>query len=431
MEPLPLEVRARVVALASDRLGMLAADAVPVSLKSVQRFTPSKRAKLGAAALAAALESEPVFRQSVAELAKERFPETALALKAGTPPDASVEELAALGYLTRAPGWEELVEKAREELAARHAGRSGAAELDAVTRLTEQLEAVRAHGREALAAARAQAEASEQDLAVVRKKVREIGDRAGRAEAAQRVAEAKLAEAHADLEELRSGRAAELRTVQDQLTDAQHAVVEAKKAAREGRQDDQLRLRLLLDALMGAAQGLRRELALPPVDGRPADAISGDYAVPAAGPSLQGRSAEDPTLLDALLNVPLTHLIIDGYNVTKTAYGALPLESQRARLLGGLGALAARTSAEVTVVFDGADGSVAVAVPAPRGVRLLFSRTGETADEVIRRLARHEPEGRPVVVVSSDKEVIDGVVRTGARAVPSIALARLLDRGSV
>jgi predicted RNA-binding protein with PIN domain len=79
-------------------------------------------------------------------------------------------------------------------------------------------------------------------------------------------------------------------------------------------------------------------------------------------------------------------------------------------------------------VFDGAEGTVPVALPAPRGVRLLFSRRGETADEVLRRLTRHEPQGRPVVVVSSDKEVADGITAAGAAAVPSLALLRLLDR---
>jgi predicted RNA-binding protein with PIN domain len=82
----------------------------------------------------------------------------------------------------------------------------------------------------------------------------------------------------------------------------------------------------------------------------------------------------------------------------------------------------------VTVGFDGAEGTLVTALPAPRGVRLLFSRRGETADEVLRRLVRHEPVGRPVVVVSSDREVADGVTEAGATAVPSPALLRLLER---
>jgi predicted RNA-binding protein with PIN domain len=320
------------------------------------------------------------------------------------------------------------VATAAEELSVRSAHAAGAAHVDAVERLTEQLEAVRATGRAELVAARHEARAAAAELAAVRRRVRELGDRAGRAEQAHRAAESALAMARAELDGVRSSREEELRVLHVRVAEAERAVDEARHAVREGRQDDQLRLRLLLDALVGAAQGLRRELALPPTDARPADALARDYAVPLSSTSLQGRTADDPALLSALLAVPMTHLVVDGYNVTKTAYGGLALDAQRGRLLAGLGVLAARTAVEVTVVFDGSDGAVPVAVPAPRGVRLLFSRTGETADEVVRRLVRNEPEGRPVVVVSSDKEVIEGVRRPGARAVPSVALARLLER---
>jgi predicted RNA-binding protein with PIN domain len=66
---------------------------------------------------------------------------------------------------------------------------------------------------------------------------------------------------------------------------------------------------------------------------------------------------------------------------------------------------------------------------APRGVRVLFSAPGEIADDVIRRLVAAEPEGRPLMVVSSDKEVATDVARAGAYAVPSALLLRRLDRG--
>jgi predicted RNA-binding protein with PIN domain len=118
---------------------------------------------------------------------------------------------------------------------------------------------------------------------------------------------------------------------------------------------------------------------------------------------------------------------VDGYNVTKTGYGELPLDRQRSRLTTRLSALAAQTGAEVTVVFDGATLDSPRNSP-PRGVRVLFSPAGTTADIVIRRLVRAEPAGRPVVVVSSDREVADGVRAAGARAVPSTGLLRRLDR---
>jgi predicted RNA-binding protein with PIN domain len=114
--------------------------------------------------------------------------------------------------------------------------------------------------------------------------------------------------------------------------------------------------------------------------------------------------------------------------VTKTGYPALPLEQQRIRLLGGLAMLAQRTQTEVTCVFDGQDLDVPVIMAPPRGVRVRFSRTGETADELIRRLVRAEPQGRPVVVVSTDREVADGVRKAGARPVASILLLNRLAR---
>ena len=65
----------------------------------------------------------------------------------------------------------------------------------------------------------------------------------------------------------------------------------------------------------------------------------------------------------------------------------------------------------------------------PRGVRVLFSRPGQTADAVVLQLVGAEPAGRALVVASSDREVAAGAVARGAWAVPSASLARLLERG--
>ncbi len=119
----------------------------------------------------------------------------------------------------------------------------------------------------------------------------------------------------------------------------------------------------------GAAQGLRRELALPAVDGSPADdveALVAEHGTRAS--SGRGRVApDDPALLDELLALPRVHLVVDGYNVTKTAWPDLPLERQRDRLLRGLAPLAARSGAEVTVVFDAAETQERPGGEPPRG----------------------------------------------------------------
>lgn len=63
---------------------------------------------------------------------------------------------------------------------------------------------------------------------------------------------------------------------------------------------------------------------------------------------------DDPALVEQLLRLPCAHLV-DGYNVTMSAWPELPPDRQRDRLVAGLTAVAARTGAEVTVVFDPAE----------------------------------------------------------------------------
>jgi predicted RNA-binding protein with PIN domain len=161
----------------------------------------------------------------------------------------------------------------------------------------------------------------------------------------------------------------------------------------------------------------------------PADVVAAESAARPVAPGRSARAldADDPQRLDQLLALPRAHLVVDGYNVTKTGYPEISLEQQRSRLISGISGLAAQTGAEVTVVFDGAERVVGLP-PAPRGVRVLFSAKGQTADELIRRLVRAEPPGRPVVVISSDKEVADGVRHHGAYPLSSNTLLRRLGR---
>ena len=165
----------------------------------------------------------------------------------------------------------------------------------------------------------------------------------------------------------------------------------------------------------------------PPTRGRPTTSRRATPTGRAPRRPPAALDADDPARLDQLLALPRAHLVVDGYNVTKRGFGEMSLEQQRKRLITGLGGIAAQTGAEVTCVFDGAE-RVHGLPPAPRGVRVLFSRKGETADELIRRLVRAEPAGRPVVVVSSDREVADGVRRHGAYPLGADSLLRRLAR---
>ncbi len=430
-EPLPEPVRTRIVALAADALGRLPDDEVPAGLRAFRRFTAARRARLAGTPIAAVLEQDPAFRQRVADMVRAGLPDLAAALDAGSPPPvADPLDVAALGYLLRPSGWPALVSAASAQIARKAAASQSTAAGAAVTRLQEQLTAARAQARLDLDRLRAELDASRTEVAELRRELKQARDAARRAEAAADTARAAMEDERSAAAAAAGAVDAQLRRVRGQLAASEAAAETARRSAREGRALADTRVRLLVETLVDAAQGLRRELALPPGTLRPADVVDAVEPV-AAGVEVVPRAlpADDPALLDQLLTLPQVHLVVDGYNVTKAGYGSLPLEAQRQRLLTGLGSLAAQAGVEVTCCFDGAELVAPVVAAAPRGVRVLFSRPGETADELIRRLVRQEPPGRPVVVVSSDGEVVEEAGRAGARPLPAAALLRRLERG--
>jgi predicted RNA-binding protein with PIN domain len=213
---------------------------------------------------------------------------------------------------------------------------------------------------------------------------------------------------------------ADVRRLRAQLDEAEASLAAGRRETRSDRDTASIRARLLLDAVVDAATGLRRELALPAVSGAPGDAVEAALAGVDAAPASSAPAT--PALLEQTLALPRARLVIDGYNVTKQRWPSASLEAQRSRLVAALGPLVARTGAETTVVFDAAESTVRTAMPAPRGVRVVFSPEGVIADDVIRQLVAAEPRGRVVVVVTGDQAVARDVARDGARTVPVAAL---------
>nr|WP_233160325.1 NYN domain-containing protein [Actinophytocola xanthii] len=407
--------------LGAEAIGALPPVDIPQQLRAVARFTPAKRARLGSGPIIANLRGSVAFRTAVVEWCRKHRP-TALDLHGDDP--VAVAAAAVLLGDDSAGHYLELVSRRASDAtlrAQRDAAvvRADRAETE-LAKLRGELESV----QDAVAKARQEAEV---ELERLRKRLREQGVKL-------REAKDEAARAGSEIERVRTEADAALAALAEQR-DREHERAEvergraaraeadaeiARQAAREARQADEVRLALLVDTLDGAVTGLRRELALGGSGPRPADLVRG--ATEAQG--AVGR-VEDPAALERLLALPTVHLVVDGYNVTKTGYPELSLSDQRERLIRQLAALAARTSAEVTLVFDGA-GVVAVPTTAPRGVRVLFSDPGVLADDVIRALVTAEPEGRPVVVVTSDRAVADSVRRRGAHPVPSaVLLARL------
>ncbi|WP_160051722.1 NYN domain-containing protein [Nocardiopsis sp. FR26] len=423
--PLPEPVRARVVEYGSDVLGGMRANDLPPLLRRVARFEPRRRARLAGPQIAAQLETDASFRATVAARVEQVWPELAEGLRSGlVPPAADPVAVAACAYLLRPRGWADIIEGVHRELDRQTSAKEVDEAAEALDAARRQLDETRHDHQAELDRLRSQLRSQRTEIAELRRKVHTERQRAKEAtERASRTLNEtadRESEATARISALES----ENRRLRSRLADAETQVENARRAVRTGRNADEARLRVLLDVLVEASHGLRRELALPTALDNPADLVTGTEQQRRV--SLGGLPDDDPGLLDHLLTAPRVHLLVDGYNVTKTGYGTLPLADQRTRLMNSLEGLASRTKAEITCVFDGADVDTPPVVASPRRVRLLFSAPGQTADELIVRLVRAEPPGRPIAVVTSDREIVREVRRAGARAVPStIFLHRL------
>ena len=429
---LPEPVRQRVTTLTAATLPGLPMDEIPVPLRRVARFAPNRRARLGGQVIAAQLAADPLFRQRISGRIVTDAGDLGAAVASGMAPAAADPvEVAAIAYLARPDGWRDLLEAAGEAVRAD----VDSAAIASQVREAEQRAARAEHDR---AVAKVEADKLRDELARVREELGQLREESrvtGRA-----LREALAAQKRAsDLLATEKGRAArattdheaEVRRLRARLAEAEAAAATGKQAAKDARAADDARLWLLLETIGQAASGLRRELALGPSDKLPADYVADQSAERPGAPErsrARAQDTDDPARLDQLLALPRAHLIVDGYNVTKRGFAEMSLEQQRKRLITGLGGIAAQTGDEVTVVFDGAE-RVHGLPPAPRNVRVLFSRKGDTADELIRQLVRAEPAGRPLVVVSSDREVADGVRRHGAYPMGADSLIRRLSRG--
>ena len=117
------------------------------------------------------------------------------------------------------------------------------------------------------------------------------------------------------------------------------------------------------------------------------------------------------------------HLIIDGYNFIRQSDALRGLDRQalefgREALIERLAEYKRIKRHKVTLVFDG---SAKYYFPdnqtSSKGVGIKFSRHGESADSLIKKMAREERE--KAVVVSSDKELVHFAAAQGAATIES------------
>jgi predicted RNA-binding protein with PIN domain len=103
------------------------------------------------------------------------------------------------------------------------------------------------------------------------------------------------------------------------------------------------------------------------------------------------------------------HLIVDGYNLIRQSsqlqmLDAMDLQAGREALLALLAHYRSRSHHRITVVFDGwQGGDLKESRDRHQGLLIVYSRRGERADEVIKKLLHQERQR--ALVVTSDREI--------------------------
>lgn len=128
-------------------------------------------------------------------------------------------------------------------------------------------------------------------------------------------------------------------------------------------------------------------------------------------------------------------IIIDGYNLIRQSdffrrYEKRSLEDGRRSLISRLAEYKRKKGHNITVVFDGWEsGAPQEERDREKNISVIYSRRGEKADEVIKRLAGTSSE--ETVIVSSDREIASYVNRRGKTVLSSSEFEMLMDKASV
>ena len=126
-------------------------------------------------------------------------------------------------------------------------------------------------------------------------------------------------------------------------------------------------------------------------------------------------------------------LIIDGYNLLHVDRSlinlhSLQLQQEREGLINRLSAYQKLKRCDVTLVFDGWEGGWSSETREKRkGIEIIFSRLGEKADEVIKRLVRGAGSG--AIVITSDRDVARFAERMAVAVIPSERFREKLGEG--
>lgn len=116
-------------------------------------------------------------------------------------------------------------------------------------------------------------------------------------------------------------------------------------------------------------------------------------------------------------------LIIDGYNVIKlkeNSAGSQKLELMRNEFLESLIKYKGEKKHSIIVVFDGSKTSEAFENTENfKGIKVIYSKGGQQADDIIKRLVNTYSNAPDILVVSSDNEIVHHARTHGASVASS------------
>ncbi len=121
------------------------------------------------------------------------------------------------------------------------------------------------------------------------------------------------------------------------------------------------------------------------------------------------------------------HLVIDGYNLIGTSYMSKgDLESARQELFKQLLAYKRLKGHKITVVLDGKySENLSRKHESYACIEVVFSKSGEEADLIIKEMAENKREG--ITIVTSDRDVASFAVKKGSVVIPSNEFNNILE----
>ena len=125
------------------------------------------------------------------------------------------------------------------------------------------------------------------------------------------------------------------------------------------------------------------------------------------------------------------YILVDGYNLIRQSdllrrYERHSLEAGRRALMSKLSDYKRKKGHRITVVFDGwKSGSAEEERDRHENIEIIYSRHGERADDVIKRITDQTAE--ETIVVSSDREIASYVTRQGKTALSSLEFEAIMN----